>query len=219
MAKRELFEIGWYAFALVHFLTGRRLRRVYASTGAYFSSRHRELDVEDFAVVALELEGGAVATVSAGRTGRASHPGHGRMALRVTGTGGALQVDGGRPGLDALADAVPLNTVGRDIPGVLDAFGAARQVDGFVDCLDGAAPPHWTRRPGATWCTRCSRPTHRRRRAPRWRYQPAGRTAREGSDRGHDSCRNQANGERRDRAGARLPRRGRGGVYAARRRA
>jgi predicted dehydrogenase len=63
------------------------------------------------------------------------------MALRVSGTGGALVLDGGRPGLDALADAVPLNTVGRDIPGVLDAFGAARQVDAFVDCLDGVAPP------------------------------------------------------------------------------
>lgn len=140
VAKRELFEIGWYAFALVHCLTGRRIRRLYARTGAYFSSRHHALDVEDFAVVALELAGGAVATVSTGRTGRASHPGHGRMALRVTGTRGVLQLDGGRPALDAPADAVPLNTVGRDIPGVLDAFGATRQVDRFVACLDGEAP-------------------------------------------------------------------------------
>ena len=62
------------------------------------------------------------------------------MALRVTGTRGVLQLDGGRPALDAPADAVPLNTVGRDIPGVLDAFGATRQVDRFVACLDGEAP-------------------------------------------------------------------------------
>jgi predicted dehydrogenase len=89
VAKRELFEIGWYALALVHFLTGRRLRRVYASTGAYFSSRHRELDVEDFAVVALELEGGAVASVSAGRTGRASHAGHGPCSRTTPAQAGA----------------------------------------------------------------------------------------------------------------------------------
>jgi predicted dehydrogenase len=141
-AKRELFEIGWYPLALAWLLTGRRVERVYAAAGTYFFAPHRERGAEDFATLMLTLEGGLPVSVSTGRTGRLSHPGHGRMALRVVGTEGSMSLDGGRPAVAVYGDVRARDDggaglLGSGVLGVTDGFGPAAMVDHFVAVLDG----------------------------------------------------------------------------------
>jgi predicted dehydrogenase len=140
-AKRELFELGWYPLAYAWFLTRRRVRRVYASAGAYFFAPHRDRAVEDFATLVLTLDGGFPVTVSTGRTGRQSHPGHGRMSLRAVGTDGSLAVDGGRPTVSLHGDTLAAQNggVGTTVLGATDSFGVHAMVDHFVAVLDGHA--------------------------------------------------------------------------------
>lgn len=142
VAKRELFELGWYLLALTWFLTGQRVQRVFAATGAFFLQPHRDFGVEDFATLVLTLEGGPPVTISTGRTGRQSHPGPARMALRATGTRGSFAVDGGRPAVAVYGDtlATTWGGVGSGILGATDAFGPAAMVDHFVAVSDGAEP-------------------------------------------------------------------------------
>jgi predicted dehydrogenase len=143
-AKREMAEEGWYALSLAWRLSPRPVQRVYATTGAYFSPHHRDHNVEDFATLVITLEDGPVVTISTGRTGRATHPGGGRMVVRAVGERGTVAVDGGQP--PALTYYGDPGTSG---PGLArprnrptgDSTGLADLVDHFVDCLDGKATP------------------------------------------------------------------------------
>jgi predicted dehydrogenase len=106
-AKREMFNIAIYSLAMFRWLTRRDFRTVSAITANYFFENNLRRDFEDFAVLSLTLDGGIVATVSAGRTGWRSHPAGGHNLTKFVGTRGSAFLDGyaghaeitGRPAL------------------------------------------------------------------------------------------------------------------------
>jgi len=104
-SKRELFTIGLYPLVLFHWLTGRRVERVYCTTSNYFFAEHQHNDVEDFACLLLRLEGGIDATIDVGRTGWTSHPASGVHQVHLVGTQGTEKIDAFRPRLEIYSDA------------------------------------------------------------------------------------------------------------------
>lgn len=93
-AKRELFNIGVYSLALARWLTGRRaFESVMAVTANYFFEQNRRRDFEDFGAMAVNMAGGIVLTLSAGRTGWRSHGGGGHIRTKLFGTKGSAFVD------------------------------------------------------------------------------------------------------------------------------
>lgn len=103
-AKRELVNIGVYPLAMLWWLLGRPVRRVFATTANYFFAEHQRNDMEDFAQVWLELEGGVAATLCVGRTGWRSHPAGGLQRTWLVGTHGTACIDAYRPRLEVWAD-------------------------------------------------------------------------------------------------------------------
>jgi predicted dehydrogenase len=94
-AKREMFNIAVYPLAFIRWVTRRAgFRKVRAVTANYFFETNRRHDLEDFAVMALTMEGGVTATISSGRTGWRSHPGGGHHLIRLIGDRGSQVVDG-----------------------------------------------------------------------------------------------------------------------------
>ena len=89
-AKAELFDIGVYMVGLIHWLTEKKTKRVFAMTGNYFFTEHIKCDIEDFGALALTLEGDISATVAAGRVGWMSHAMAGHQQLTLVGTNGVL---------------------------------------------------------------------------------------------------------------------------------
>jgi len=106
-SKRELFNVGVYPLVLLDWLLGERVRRVRAVTANYFFAEHRRNDMEDFAVVLLELDGGAIATLAVGRTGWRSHPMGGLNRTCVIGTKGVASIDAYRPRWEVWGDELP----------------------------------------------------------------------------------------------------------------
>jgi predicted dehydrogenase len=106
-SKRELFNVGVYPLVQLLSLVGRRVQRVTATTGNYFFAEHQNNNMEDFGQMLLELEGGLVASISAGRTGWRSHPAGGLNRVFLTGTKGCAFVDAHRPRVQIWGDAEP----------------------------------------------------------------------------------------------------------------
>ncbi len=106
-SKREFYNVGVYPLVQLHWLLGRRVKRVYAVTGNYFFAEHQRNGMEDFGAALLELEGGVVASIAAGRTGWRSHPSSGLNRNYLIGDKGAAVVDAYRPRLEAWPDAEP----------------------------------------------------------------------------------------------------------------
>lgn len=148
IAKRELVEVGWYAFAIVQSLCPQTVRRIFATAGAYFFPEHQRLGLEDFATVNMTLADGPVVTISTGRTGQRSHPGGSRTSLRAVGTRGTLIVDGGRPSAVFHGEPPADGRVAPRVVGASDSAGLAHLVDNFVACLDGTTPSMQTARQG-----------------------------------------------------------------------
>ena len=113
-SKRELTNIGVYPLVMLLWLTGRRVRRVRATTGNYFFREHQQNDMEDFGQMLLELEGGLVATISAGRTGWRSHPAAGLNRVCLIGRRDAAVFDADRPRVEVWADVEPWTAPPRD---------------------------------------------------------------------------------------------------------
>lgn len=103
-AKRELTNVGVYPLAALLWLLQKPVRRVAAVTGNYFFQEHQSHDMEDFGQMLLELEGGAVATITAGRTGWRSHPSSGMNRACLIGTKRAAVFDSHRPRAAVWAD-------------------------------------------------------------------------------------------------------------------
>lgn len=103
-AKRELHNVGVYPLVMLHWLLGREAQRITAVTANYFFAEHQRLDMEDFAQLTVEFDGGVVATVSAGRTGWRSHPAGGHNRTYLVGTAGTLAIDWHLPRLEVWAD-------------------------------------------------------------------------------------------------------------------
>ena len=113
-SKRELTNIGVYPLVMLLWLTGRRVRRVRATTGNYFFREHQQNDMEDFGQMLLELDGGLVATISAGRTGWRSHPAAGLNRVCLIGRRDAAVFDADRPRVEVWADVQPWTAPPRD---------------------------------------------------------------------------------------------------------
>jgi predicted dehydrogenase len=103
-SKRELTNVGVYPLVQLLWLTGRRVRRIRATTGNYFFREHQANDMEDFGQMLLELEGGLIATISAGRTGWRSHPAAGLNRVCLVGRRDAAVFDADRPRVEVWAD-------------------------------------------------------------------------------------------------------------------
>jgi predicted dehydrogenase len=141
IAKREIAEVGWYPLAHAHVLCPQLVRRVFATAGAYFFPEHRDLGLEDFATLTLTLDGGTVVTISTGRTGRRSHAGGGRMAVRAVGTRETVVLDGGQPAVLVIGGEGAPESPRSRVPAWGDATGFDALTDHFVSCLDGTASP------------------------------------------------------------------------------
>lgn len=106
-AKRELHNVGVYSLVLLRWLLGRSVRRVFANTCNYFFAEHQQLDMEDYAHLTLELDGGVIATVATGRTGWRSHAAGGMNRVTLVGTKKTVCVDWYKPRLEVWADEEP----------------------------------------------------------------------------------------------------------------
>ena len=103
-AKREMYNIAVYPLAMIRWLTRAEVLSVRAVTANYFFAEHHKRDFEDFAMLALVLEGGITATVTAGRIGWMSHFGSGPCLTRAYGTRGSVLIDAHRPRADVASD-------------------------------------------------------------------------------------------------------------------
>lgn len=104
-AKREMTNVGVYALVALLSVLQRRVVRVAATTGNYFFAEHQAVDMEDFAQLLLEFEGGLTATCTTGRTGWQSHPREGLNRSVLIGTAGSVIVDAYRPRVEVWSDA------------------------------------------------------------------------------------------------------------------
>ena len=156
-AKREMFDIGVYAVAMVNWLTRKKVKTVYANTGNYFFKGHFDRDVEDFGAMVLTLEDGVTATVAGGRFGWLTHPQGGMRGLHIVGTQDTLTFDPSKSHLEVFADEPvfqpppphPLDPTGmwgstqtkstgppkRQWVSVSDAQGRD-EIASFVDCVE-----------------------------------------------------------------------------------
>lgn len=105
-SKRELFTMGVYSIGMMHWLSGASVKRVYARTSNYFFQEHQKNDVEDFAALTLEFEGGVVGTLSGGRIGWLSHLAGGTSGIFLFGTGGSQFIDAARPRVEIACDSL-----------------------------------------------------------------------------------------------------------------
>lgn len=106
-AKRELHNVGVYSLVLLRWLLGREVTRVFANTSNYFFAEHQRLNMEDYAHVSLELDGGVLATVATGRVGWRSHAAGGMNRVTLVGTKQTICVDWYQPRLEVWADESP----------------------------------------------------------------------------------------------------------------
>ena len=164
-AKRELFDMGVYPIALVHWLSGQRVKTVYGITGNYFFKEHAALDIEDYGALALTLADGRVASITSGRIGVTSHPRGGQQRITLVGEDGIATFSEADPHVEVYNDQPPFemplvhpfdpmsmwgstqrDTQPRDKDRVLplDGGGQGRDVTAFVDCLENGVRPEIT---------------------------------------------------------------------------
>lgn len=103
-AKREMFDIGVYTVALVHWLTGKKTERVFGITGNYVFAEHAAHDIEDFGTMALTMQDGVTATIASGRLGWTSHPKGGPQRIVLIGTKGTFTFDAYTPRIEVYND-------------------------------------------------------------------------------------------------------------------
>jgi len=143
-SKRELTNVGVYPLVAILWLLGRKIRRACATTGNYFFREHQQNDMEDFGQMLLELEGGVVASLSAGRTGWRSHPGQGLNRVCVVGSQQSAGFDQSRPRVAVWADTPswnapprnPADPMGMWKPPQLDRFAAEPKLDWITPPAD-----------------------------------------------------------------------------------
>ena len=171
-AKREMFDLGVYAVALVHWLTGRSVESVFGITANYIFEQHARLDVEDMGTMAIEMQGGISATVVGGRIGWMSHPKSGPLRVVLIGTERTLVFDAWRPRIEVYNDdqdftlpsVHPLDPMGmwaatQRESGVMpkrrwatmydERAGLADDIAAFIECLDQDREPEMNARAAA----------------------------------------------------------------------
>jgi predicted dehydrogenase len=93
----ELLNFGLYSVDALRAVLGLDVCSVYASVGSFFYAD----GVDDFSVLALNMQHGVLATTSVGRAPTTGHPNGygGDRRLRVMGSHGSIVVDAGAPSL------------------------------------------------------------------------------------------------------------------------
>ncbi len=99
-SKRELRTTGVYSFGIIRWITGSEVKSVFGITENYFFAEHQRNDVEDFGMLALNMENDITATIVGGRIGYTSHPLHGPMQVYLVGTKGMIKIDAYSPRLE-----------------------------------------------------------------------------------------------------------------------
>ena len=89
----ELLNFGLYPLSAILDVTGLAATAVHCVTGAYYNRAHRELDLEDMALLNLQMESGIIASVCVGRAHVPGNLHNGDLWLEVTGTRGTLVAD------------------------------------------------------------------------------------------------------------------------------
>jgi UDP-N-acetylglucosamine 3-dehydrogenase len=88
----ELTNFGSYAIDILSLVLQSRVTRVYADLATYFYPDYQQAEIEDFAVLMLELESGVQCHLVTGRTtAKISQP---TLHMDVIGTKGAIRVNG-----------------------------------------------------------------------------------------------------------------------------
>lgn len=138
-SKREFLCVGYYPLILFQWLTGQRFTNVDATTANYFFDAHQKNDVEDFASVMLELDGGIETSITAGRCGWMSHRDYGVHDIRLVGTRGSITIDAQRPRLEVCSDTAPWTQPAVGHPEDPMGFWSSTQKSGGID-----AKQDWT---------------------------------------------------------------------------
>ena len=86
----ELLNFGLYPLSAILNVTGLAPTAVHCVKGEYFNRPHRELDIEDMALLNLEMENGMLASVCVGRAHVPGNLHSSDIWLEVTGTRGTL---------------------------------------------------------------------------------------------------------------------------------
>lgn len=106
-SKRELYTTGVYSIGLIRWLSGRGIVKAHAMTANYFFAEHVMNGVEDFGAAVFGLEGGLVASITAGRIGWSAHPSGGPVRLTLIGSRASAIVDAHRPRLEIASSESP----------------------------------------------------------------------------------------------------------------
>jgi predicted dehydrogenase len=165
-AKRELFDMGVYPVALIHWLTGRRVTSVCGVTGNYFFAEHAALGIEDYGALLLTLDDGTVATACCGRIGMPCHPQVGERRVTLVGEAGLATFAGSDPHIEIyntepLITTAPVHphdpmqmwssTARETQPPAKNRWIACEReersdITAFLDCLDSGGRPEVTAR-------------------------------------------------------------------------
>ncbi len=106
-SKRELRATGVYSVGIIRWITDSEVKSVFGVTENYFFAEHQRNDVEDFGMLALNMEKDITATIVGGRIGYTSHPSHGPMQVYLVGTKGMIKIDAYSPRLEIYNNAPP----------------------------------------------------------------------------------------------------------------
>lgn len=96
----EIMNFLTYPASTLRYLTGLEALSVFVEAGSLFFTPHQNANVEDIAVISIEMERGVLASVTVGRVPQA--PGHAPVnsSMRVIGTHGHLTVEENAPTLE-----------------------------------------------------------------------------------------------------------------------
>ena len=89
----ELLNFGLYPLTAILNVTGLAPTAVHCVKGAYYNRPHREFDIEDMALLNLEMESGILASICVGRAHVPGNLHNSDLWLEVTGTQGTLVAD------------------------------------------------------------------------------------------------------------------------------
>lgn len=89
----ELLNFGLYPLTAILNVTGLAPTAVHCVKGAYYNRPHRELDLEDMALLNCEMESGILASICVGRAHVPGNLHNSDLWLEVTGTQGTLIAD------------------------------------------------------------------------------------------------------------------------------
>lgn len=154
-AKRELFNIAVYSLTLIRWLTGREIVSVYATTSNYFFEENLRRDFEDFGMMALTLETGITATITAGRIGWMSHPGAGPNVIHLQGERGSMRLDSYRPRLEIQSDGPEWRRPVRDPEDPMGFWRSSQVRAGIQPRPEWAVPGFLPARPDASLFVDC----------------------------------------------------------------